>query len=266
MATVTRKTIRSVALPAEHGGWSFWLEPVLLAMLVAPSGTGLALVILSLASFLMRQPLKIAWIDLNKRKLYARTRVGVGAVAFYGFIAFLAFLASLAGGRLTVIAPLIPAYIVAILQVWLFDIRGNSRHWSPEVLGASVMSAFAVSIGLAGGWALEQALMLSLIIIARAIPTIFYVRARLRQIKSGDTDASVSLILHGIAIVGSIVFAVVGGYVPGLTVIALIMLMVRAIYFIQRGTVIPAKILGIQEVVFGLMLVVFTAIGYIIGF
>lgn len=261
MALVTRKTIRSVALPAEHGGWSFWLEPVLLAMLVAPSGTGIALVILSLASFLIRQPLKIAWIDLRKKKLYARTRVGVGFVGLYGLIAGLAFLASLAGGGLPVIAPLIPAYIVALLQVWLFDIRGNSRHWMPEVLGASVMSVFAVSIALAGGWAIENALMLSLIIIARAIPTIFYVRARLRQIKSGDTRPQTAIILHIITPIMIAVLAVMG-YVPMLTVLALLILTGRAVYFLYRGTIFPAKILGIQEVIFGLLLVIMTFIGY----
>jgi len=264
MALVTRKTIRSVALPAEHGGWSFWLEPVLLAFLVAPSGTGVALIILSLASFLMRQPLKIALIDLRKKKLYARTRVGVGFVGLYGIIAGLALLASLAGDGFPVIAPLIPAYLVAIMQVLVFDIRGNSRHWLPEVLAASVMSAFAVSIAIAGDWTIDHALMLSLIIIARAIPTIFYVRARLRQIKSNDTKPQVALSLHVLAIIGLLPLTITS-YIPYLTVLALVILAGRAIYLLYRGTVIETKILGIQEVIFGLLLVAFTAIGFIVN-
>jgi len=261
MTRVTRKTIRSVAIPAEHGSWSFWLEPVLLAFLLAPSGTGIALIILSLASFLMRQPLKIAWMDLRKKKLYARTRVGVGFVGLYGLIALLAFLASLAGGGFIVIAPLIPAYIIAILQVWQFDIRGNSRHWLPEALGATVMSTFAISIALAGGRTLETALMLSLIIIARAIPTIFYVRARLRQIKSNQTKPQVALLLHAVAVVITFGFALIG-YMPYLTVLALLILAGRAFYFLHRSAVIPAKILGIQEVIFGLILVSLTVLGF----
>lgn len=264
MTAISRKTIRSVAIPAEHGGWSFWLEPVLLAMLVAASGTGVALVILSLASFLMRQPLKIALIDLRKKKLYLRTQLGIGFVAIYGFIALIALLATLTGGGLPVILPLIPAYGVALIQVWLFDIRGNSRHWMPEVIGAVVMSAFAVSIALAGGWSIAFALALAIIIIARAIPTIFYVRARLRQIKSGNTNTrpQTAILLHGLAVILIIGLRLLN-LVPTLTIFATLILLGRAIYFIRQNQDVPAKIVGMQEIIFGLILVISTAIGYI---
>ncbi|MDX2007394.1 MAG: hypothetical protein SFU83_19325 [Meiothermus sp.] len=32
----TKVPLRSVALPNEHGGWGFTLEPILLGLLVAP--------------------------------------------------------------------------------------------------------------------------------------------------------------------------------------------------------------------------------------
>lgn len=261
MTAISRKSIHSVALPAEHGGWSFWLEPVLLAMLVAPSATGFAIVILSLASFLMRQPLKIALLDLRKKKLYLRTRIGIGFVALYGLIALLAFGASLAGGGLPVIAPLIPAYLVAIVQIWLFDIRGNSRHWLPEILGASIMSIFGVSIALAGGWTIINATSIAIIIIARAIPTIFYVRARLQQIKLGETNPQIALCFHGLAVI-IIMGLAISDIIPWLTLLAILILGIRATYFLHQAKVIPAKVLGIQEVLFGLMLVGITAIGY----
>ena len=262
MAVITRKTVRSIALPAEHGGWSFWLEPVLLGMLVASSGTGIALVILSLASFLMRQPLKIALIDLRKKKIYQRTRVAIGFVGIYSIVALLAVLASLAGGGIDVLLPLVPAYGIAILQVWFFDIRGNSRHWLPEVIGAIVMSIFAISIALAGGWTWIASIALASIIVARAIPTIFYVRARLRQIKSGITDLRTPFLFHLFTTIIIIALAVVG-LIPKLTIAAILILLGRSTFFLKQGKIVPAKIVGIQEIVFGLILVFATAFGYV---
>ena len=259
---ISRKTIRSIALPAEHGGWSFWLEPVLLAMFVASSSTGFALVILSLASFLIRQPLKIALIDLRKKKVYVRTRLAIGFVALYGLISLLALLVVVSGSGLDILLPLIPAYGIALAQVWIFDVRGNSRHWLPEVIGAVVMSAFAVSIALAGGWSLIASLSLAGIVIARAIPTIFYVRARLRQIKLGSVDPQVTILLHILALV-AVIILVWSSLIPKLTIVAMVVLLGRAIVYLWQGAVLPAKYVGIQEIVFGLIVVGLSAIGYI---
>ena len=263
MTVITRKTVRSIALPAEHGGWSFWYEPVLLAMLVASSSTGFALVILSLASFLIRQPLKIALIDLRKKKVYLRTRLGIGFVALYGIIALLALMASLAGGSINVISPLIPAYGIALVQVWLFDIRGNSRHWLPEMLGAIVMSTFAVSIALAGGWSLIASVALAGIIVARAIPTIVYVRARLRQIKRGNADFRPTFLLHILSLIVVTALALIG-LIPKTVIVAILILLGRAVYFLRQGTAVLPKVVGIQEILFGFFVVILSAIGYML--
>jgi hypothetical protein len=69
--------------------------------------------------------------------------------------------------------------------------------------------------------------------------------------------------LHIVAVVGVIMLSILG-YIPWLTVFALIILLTRAVYFLRRGAIIPAKILGIQEIIFGLLLVSLTAIGYAI--
>ncbi len=261
MVAITRKTVRSVALPAEHGSWSFWLEPVLLAMLVVSSSAGFAIVVLSFASFLIRQPLKIALIDLRKRKVYSRTRLGIGFVSIYAVIALLALFASLAGSSINILLPLIPAYSIALIQVWFFDVRGNSRHWLPETLGAVVMSAFAVSIGLAGGWSLTSSLALASIIIARDIPTIFYVRARLQQIKLGNVNYNSVIVLHSISLLIMALLASIN-LVPKLTIIAMIILLARAVIYLRQGTIVPAKTVGIQEIIFGLIVVGLTAFGY----
>ncbi|MBZ0296495.1 MAG: YwiC-like family protein [Anaerolineae bacterium] len=40
VSTERRPNLRSVALPAEHGGWGFLIEPILLGLLVAFSVNG----------------------------------------------------------------------------------------------------------------------------------------------------------------------------------------------------------------------------------
>ena len=62
-SSTRRVSWRSVAVPREHGGWGFLLDPILLGLLVAPSAAGIFLVLLDLASFLARTPLKIVWKD-----------------------------------------------------------------------------------------------------------------------------------------------------------------------------------------------------------
>ncbi|MCS7003288.1 MAG: YwiC-like family protein, partial [Dehalococcoidia bacterium] len=87
-AGVNRGTlIRSVALPSEHGGWSFLLEPILLGLAVAPSWLGALLGVSALGAFLTHQPLKTAIKDRLKgrrppRAIWAeRFALGYGAIA-----------------------------------------------------------------------------------------------------------------------------------------------------------------------------------------
>ncbi|MFN8450824.1 MAG: YwiC-like family protein [Anaerolineae bacterium] len=65
--------LRAVAIPAEHGGWSFLLEPILLGWLVAPSAAGLLVGVGMIFAFLARHPLKLALSDRRRGKRLART-------------------------------------------------------------------------------------------------------------------------------------------------------------------------------------------------
>ena len=56
--------LRSIALPAEHGAWSFLLEPLVLGLLFAPSWSGIVFAVALFFGFLTHQPLKIYVKDL----------------------------------------------------------------------------------------------------------------------------------------------------------------------------------------------------------
>jgi hypothetical protein len=55
--------LRSVALPAEHGGRSLTLEPGLLGLLIAPGPAGVCIAAGAMVAFLVRTPLKVVAID-----------------------------------------------------------------------------------------------------------------------------------------------------------------------------------------------------------
>ena len=57
-----RSLLRTVAVPDEHGGWGLTLVPVLLGLLVAPSGAGVALAATAFLAFLVRTPLRLVLV------------------------------------------------------------------------------------------------------------------------------------------------------------------------------------------------------------
>ncbi|MGZ5477500.1 MAG: YwiC-like family protein, partial [Thermoanaerobaculia bacterium] len=103
VSTFTRPSlsIRPLAVPSEHGGWGLLLEPVVLAMLVAPSAAGALIGMGAGAVFLMRHPLKLAMHDRLQGRQHPRSGVCELLAAGYGVAALLAFTAAwtLAGAR-----------------------------------------------------------------------------------------------------------------------------------------------------------------------
>src|SRR5512136_2263107 len=64
--------LKAVALPAEHGGWGFLAEPVILGLVLAPSAAGVCLALAALAAFLARHPLRLLLLDRRKGTRYPR--------------------------------------------------------------------------------------------------------------------------------------------------------------------------------------------------
>lgn len=251
-----------MALPAEHGGWSFWLEPILLGLLLAPTIAGLWLALASFGVFLSRQPFKIAWADRQRGRRFQRTRLAERFLVIYGAVTLLALAAAVTAAQtVDMLLPLLAVAPLVIVQLY-FDLRHESRHWLPETLGPVILAATAASIALAGGWSLVPALALSGIMVSRAVPTVFYVRARLRLEKGQPVSSALSTLLHVLA-----VFAVLGlmlaQLAPALSVLAALILLARAVYGLSsfRRPAQP-KHIGIQEIVFGLVTVTMAVIGF----
>jgi hypothetical protein len=260
-----RVALKSVALPHEHGAWGFLLEPALLGLVLAPAWAGLLVVVSATAALLAQHPLSLALADRRRGREYPRTRLARGFALAYGAVAFLALAAALVSlGRLDVVLPVLLAAPLALVQL-TYDARHRGRELLPELAGASAIGALAAVVAMAGGWSLPWALLLWLVLAARTIPSIVYVRARLRLETGRPADRRAVLGSH-VAALALVSALAASGLLPALTVGAFVVLLVRAALGVSRWRrPTKAMVVGLREMGFGLLVVAATAAGFVLG-
>jgi hypothetical protein len=255
---------RSVALPAEHGGWSFLFEPIALGLLLAPSLAGAFLALAVTAAFLLRHPLKLALVDRRRGRRFARTSLAERFVLLYGMIVIVGVGTAYLSAGAEPFIPLLLAAPLIVVQL-VYDATNRSRDWLPEIAGPAALAAVAASLAVAGGWPLASALPLWAIMAARAVPAVVYVRARLRLEKGQPFNRTPVFLAHGAAIL--LVLALAGAELaPMLAVVAFTILLLRAIYGLSpRPQPTPAKVIGLQELGFGVVTVILVYAGFTWG-
>jgi hypothetical protein len=246
VSTFTRPSvsIRPLAVPSEHGGWGLLLEPIVLAMLVAPSAAGALIGTGAVAAFLMRHPLKLALHDRLQGRRYPRSGICELLAAGYGAAALLAFTAAwtLAGAR--PLLALVAALPFGAIQ-FSYDVRNSGRGAIPELGGAMLPASLAAAIAMAGGS--TAAFALCVLILCRSIPAVLYVRSTLR-----GTSRAAMLAAH----IASVFVA--AWFAPLPAMIAMILLFIRA----AVPTHAPAKTIGLREIAFGAITVGLIALAY----
>ncbi|MDR7418131.1 MAG: YwiC-like family protein [Armatimonadota bacterium] len=254
--------LRLIALPTEHGGWGLLLEPIALGLAVAPSQTGLFLGLAAIAGFLTRQPLKIALADRRRRVRYPRTILAERFALLHGAVALLALVLALRTAGAAATVALLAAVSLVLVQFG-YDLRNQQRRLAPELTGAAALSMMAPAIALAGGWTPAPAVALWVVLMARAAPAILYVRARLRQMRGVSAPATPPLLAHaaGLVVVGALTAV---HLVPWIAVPAFAVLLVRAVYGLLPGRpIVRPAVVGVQELAYGVLLIVVLAIGYL---
>ncbi|HET7437094.1 MAG TPA: YwiC-like family protein [Thermoanaerobaculia bacterium] len=238
--------LRPLALPAEHGGWGFLFEPMLVGLLVAPSWSGAFVAAAALSGFLARHPLKLAFRDAVRGRRYPRTFWCRALAASYAIAALLSLSIAVAMSGANILVPFLLAMPFAALQAWL-DAKSRGRELLAEVSGAVAMASIAAAIALAGGAGRALAYGLAGIMIARFVPAILYVRALL-----GRLPAWCVWTAH-VAALGA-----VGVYARPLAIAAMVVLLIRAVWGLTH---VPprAKTIGWREIVFGIVTVALVA-------
>lgn len=255
-SVIRRPAFRPIALPAEHGGWGFLFEPIVLALAVRPSWPGALIALAFVFGFLTRQPLKLALQDLLREKSYPRTRWCWLFATAYAIAAIAALSLAIALRGWTIIIPLGLVAPLGLTQI-LYDANNRSRALLPELAGSIAMSSSAVAIALAGGMRILPAFALGGILVARFIPSIVFVRTLLQRSHGKAAASWPALALHAAAIVLVALFA------SKYAIAAMVLLFARAVWTLARP-VPRAKTIGWREIAWGLTTVALVAIPTIV--
>lgn len=239
----------ATARPREHGSWSLALEPLALGLAIAPSRAGLALAMATLGVFFARRPLRLCWEGdgpeaapaaraLLVCSLIATAAMGV-AVILNG-VAWLAWL-------------LPPA---ALGAVFLYhDLRRHGRAATAEIAGAAAFAFLPAVLARLAGFPPAAALALATVCLARHVPTVLYVRARVRAQKTAAVSPAPAVLAAGLAFFGIYTLARTG-WVPAAAAVLAGVLLVRTVWLLDSaGSRLSARTIGMIEAGLGVLFV-----------
>ncbi|MBK9438288.1 MAG: YwiC-like family protein [Chloracidobacterium sp.] len=255
---------KQIAVPPEHGSWGFLFEPIVASLAIGFSLPGALIALMTIGAFLARQPLKVLIIDRTGQRNAERARVAIQFIALFGTIATVGFAGAI---YLAGILPFVPFLLVlplACIQIY-FDGSRKSRGLLPELFGSVTISSSSAAILLAGGFGWPAALSLWLVMLLRLIPSIMYVRNRLKLEKGKPFSRLAVLLAHSAAVIIAAVLAYTNG-----TSILVALVMIFLLYRAANGLSptrrkLKAMKIGILEVVYGVVTVLAIIIGYYSG-
>jgi hypothetical protein len=256
--------LKTLALPVEHGGWGFLIEPVVVGLAMAPSSAGACLAVGALFAFLARHPLRLWLMDRRKGARHPRTGLAALVAAGYAALALLLLAGALALPGAAFWAPLVAAAPFGLAALG-FDALGRSREALPEAAGAVALGAAVTAIAQAGGAPAGLAWGAWLLLALRAVSAVLYVRARLRLDRALPAGPGLVHGLHGAALLASVALAT-AGLGPWLAVAAFLVLLARAALGLSaRRSRVRPQVVGFQEMGYGLATVLALALGYRLG-
>lgn len=266
--TQTHKTnkkinMRSIALPVEHGGWGFLLEPTLLGLLLAPTFFGVSFGLSLFFLFLTHQPLRIAVKDHRRGRRTRRTQLAEQFAVGYllGAIGFgLLLVLNLKPELLAVMLAM--AALVAVQAS--YDFRNKSRELIPEITGALALGGAVAFITLLGDWPVLNSLALWGVIAARTVSSIVFVRVFFRKQRGKPASTRFVYSAHFAALLIIVSLAALN-LIPYLTIVAFVILLMRAYLSLNTTKTLKPVVVGVREMLFGLLVVVCVALGFWLG-
>lgn len=262
MTDTTRVRLRSIALPTEHGGWGFTIEPILLGLLVAPTWAGFGLALAALSVFLARRPVKLVTTDLVRKRRLPRTRVALSFALGYGALALAGLAVAVVAGVGPFWWPLIVAIPFAAVSLRA-DAQSRNRALLPELAGGVAMGSASAAIAMAADWDWAAAFGLWLVLASRSYAAIIFARAQVRRARDQPYDRS-GVYAAQVVTVLVVSLAAAVAVVPLLSALAIFLLGVASFYSLARPPV-PVKTVGWTQMALGLMVVALTAIGVATG-
>jgi hypothetical protein len=251
-------SLRSVALPKEHGGWGLTFEPILLGLLLAPSIAGLLIGTATMLAFVARTPMRLLLVDHHRDRWLARSRLAAAVLVVESsiLIGLVAGATWLAGWSWWI--PVALAAPLVAVELW-YDARSRSRLLVPELCGALGVAVASPSIVLAAGGDRSLAVGAWLVLAARIIGSIPFVRTQISMLRTGAGAVGATRAAQVASItVGATAFIADRRLGAG---VAAIVLLAGFQLVTVRSIPTSATRLGITQMVLGLAVVVVTAAG-----
>lgn len=256
---------RSVALPVEHGAWGFLFEPLVAGIAVAPSFASGWIAILVIGAFLMRHPLKVILAGGKARVGSPQTRLAFKFLALFAAVLFIGVIGSAVYARPESFMPFALVLPFAAYQIYC-DATRSSRQLLAELLGSVAIASSIAVIALAAGWESPNAYALWAIIVARLIPSILYVRNRLKLEKGKAYSRLIPVAAHIAAFALVLALAVygIGSYLPAAMFAVLLARSIVGLSSYRKK--VKAMKIGIWEVIYGTLTAVSIIVGHYTGF
>lgn len=253
---------RKVGYPHEHGSWGFFLEPILLALLIAYSFYGVLLSLSAFCLFLAYQPMSFI-LKGNPKYLL---KDAYYYLLTYSVISILIILYL----SLKIQSPnsLIPFIIAILLMIFYkrLEYKNLNRKIIVEIIPQIAVVLISVSILLLNNWPLAYLIGFAFIVLSRSVQTVFYINNKLKFFKKIDSN---KLLVHLVGILFLIIltFLAIYNFVPWSSITAIVLLMLRSIVgFFEKNRSEKVKIVGIKEFIYGFLFVGIISIGYNFGF
>lgn len=240
--------------PREHGSWSLALEPLVLALLVAPSLGGIVLTAAALLAMLARRPLKICIREVRlERRQNARFILASISAASAGLLLTVA-LTNPSGWW-----PWLALAAVCALLFGTLDVKNEARSQLAEIAGTATFCLVSAAIVELGCGSSRRATCVAIVAAARCIPTVLFVRTYLR---SGKAPIGTVPISWGPSLVAAGVGVSLVGFrlVPSITAFFLVWFGFRAVLLAKIKPRVPARTIGISEMIAGASFVLATGL------
>lgn len=255
-------TLRSIALPVEHGGWGFTFEPILLGMLVAPSAAGGLIGLFGVMMFLAHRPARLALIDARRKRRAERTFTAAAVAAAYLAAAGAAVAGAFAVTEHAFWWPFAAGLPLVAVQLW-YETRSRTRELGRELAGPIAAASVAPAIASADGWGAADALGLWFVLAVRIVVSVILVRAQINRVRGRPYRIRTVAVVHaagGALGVGAAAF----GWIPWLAAGALLGLALWAAVALRLPAV-RAVVVGITQMAVGAAVVTATAAGHWTG-
>jgi hypothetical protein len=232
---------------------------VLLGLLIAPSVSGVLIGVAAFVAFVARTPLKLTLIDARRGRWLDRSRLALTiVVAELAVLAVLGILASMGAGADWLVPVLAASPLIAV-EMW-FEVRSRGRRLLPELCGAVAISSVAAAIIVAADGSARLAAGAWLVLAARAVATIPFVRLQIARLRRHRGRTLAVDVVQGFAVATAVVTVGIehrlAAGCAGVAALAVVQSM-----WVRRPPV-QAKVLGLWQLAFGLALVALTATGF----